>query len=407
MPVYNGKDVYYWMLKTRSSSLDSNPGLKAIGTNAVPYLARALNTPPTFFDRFGWLRDPKVQAACTNLGLSFNWTHPARELRSAAAYSLVAFGFQAEPALAQLHQALTDPTLDDQTRQMVVWSLREIGPPAESLPFLLAAWPLTTNTLFWPVRHDLLLTIASMATNAPARCLPLLLSELKDLNAEMRSVAAFGLGELGPIAHEAVPTMQVLLAGTNLLAQLSAVLALGRITNGLAPVIPLLQEMERGTNARVTAAAALTLWRWGQPASESISILTNLLWQKEAKGSAASYLGEIGPAAKAVVPALLQASQQDIGAWVDQYDRARCALAVLQIDGPDDVAVRELEGALQFRQNPWVRGAVARDLSRLGKLSQPLLPALRRNAHEDSDADVRHAAAIALETIEQASNNGR
>lgn len=71
-----------------------------------------------------------------------------------------------------------------------------------------------------------------MATNAPARCLPLLLSELKDPNAEMRSVAAFGLGDLGPIALEAAPTMRVLLSGTNQLARLSAVLALGRISAG-------------------------------------------------------------------------------------------------------------------------------------------------------------------------------
>jgi hypothetical protein len=42
VPVYQGKDVYEWMLETRSAELESYPGLLAIGTNAVPFLAQAV-----------------------------------------------------------------------------------------------------------------------------------------------------------------------------------------------------------------------------------------------------------------------------------------------------------------------------------------------------------------------------
>ena len=86
---YQGKGVQYWMLQTRSSSLDDNPGLKAIGTNAVLDLAGALQSSTTYFDRYSWLRHPKVQWACTNLGLGVKWTQPGREVRSKAAFSLL------------------------------------------------------------------------------------------------------------------------------------------------------------------------------------------------------------------------------------------------------------------------------------------------------------------------------
>jgi predicted membrane-bound dolichyl-phosphate-mannose-protein mannosyltransferase len=37
VPSHQGKDVYQWMLEQNSSALESNPGLMAIGSNAVPF----------------------------------------------------------------------------------------------------------------------------------------------------------------------------------------------------------------------------------------------------------------------------------------------------------------------------------------------------------------------------------
>ena len=41
----------------------------------------------------------------------------------------------------------------------------------------------------------------------------------------------------------------------------------------------------------------------------------------------------MGPLARESVPALLKASHENIGAWVEMYDRAQCAKAVLRIQG--------------------------------------------------------------------------
>jgi len=178
------------------------------------------------------------------------------------------------------------------------------------------------------------------------------------------------------------------------------------VTNGVPSVLPKLHEMVHGTNARCAAAAAMTLWLWQGPPGESVGVLTNMLTRKESKGIAAGYLGGMSHDALEAVPALLAASQQDIGAWVDRYDRAQCALAAIRIAGTNQIAVNELEAALAFQKNSWVRGAVARDLAQLGPEAVVFIPALRRNL-DDKDLEARHSASDALARIESQNRAAR
>jgi hypothetical protein len=97
VPSHQGKSVYDWMLETRSSALEENPGLSAIGSNAVPYLARALEMRNTPFDRFAFVRHPRMQIAARKLGLGLRWTSPSKKVRGQASYSLLAFSFAARP----------------------------------------------------------------------------------------------------------------------------------------------------------------------------------------------------------------------------------------------------------------------------------------------------------------------
>src|SRR5437868_5006869 len=86
VPSFEGKTVYEWMFETRSSHLASNPGLSAIGSNAVPYLARALTMRKTLYDRYRYLRDPRVQKAFSHLRVGLRWTKPGREIRDRATW---------------------------------------------------------------------------------------------------------------------------------------------------------------------------------------------------------------------------------------------------------------------------------------------------------------------------------
>ena len=391
LPSFQGKTVYEWMFETRSSHLPSNPGLNAIGSNAVPYLARALAMRRTPYDRYRIVRDPRVQKFLKQLGFGFRWTKPGKEIRDRATWSLLALGFEATPALPELHAELLNPEAAD--RQMVIACIAEIGPPPESVPLLVRAWPLTTNEIY-VIRHDLLHTLGHAGTNAFELARPLALQALADPNADVRIVGANALENWGQPAPEAVQQLVSLLSSTNCLLAAAAAGALGRVTNRAEAAIPALRVLLSSTNAYARAVAAVTCWRLGGDAEETRLILESLL-RSSHKGTAANYLGSMGLKAQASVPALLRASHQDIGAWVDMYDRALCARAVLRIQGQSPEAVGVLAEALVFKQNPWVRATVADDIGRLGSAAVTLIPALEDALH-DGDREVRHEAANAL-----------
>src|SRR5437762_1733252 len=73
VPSFQGKDVYTLMFEQRSSALDTSPGFMAIGSNAVPFLARALAMDKTLYDKFAWVRQPSFQKYAESHHLGFTW----------------------------------------------------------------------------------------------------------------------------------------------------------------------------------------------------------------------------------------------------------------------------------------------------------------------------------------------
>jgi HEAT repeat protein len=123
------------------------------------------------------------------------------------------------------------------------------------------------------------------------------------------------------------------------------------------------------------------------------------LTSRKARGAAAEYLGEMSAAAKPSVPALLNAAQADLSAWVEMYDRAQCAKALLRIQGESPEAYQLLEQSITSEKNGWIRRTVASEVGKLGALGRPLIPALRKGLN-DPNREVRHQAALALERLE-------
>jgi HEAT repeat protein len=404
VPQFQGKTVYDWMFSLPSSSLDSSPGLTAIGTNALPYLARALATPPTPYDRYGLVRDPRTQKVLKQLGFGPRWTGSSGEIRRKAAFALLAFGFEAGPALPALHAELISPQAAD--RQTVIACLSELGPRPESIPFLIQAWALATNESSG-VRNDLLNTIGHADSNAVPMAMPIILAALDDPQPNVRVVAVNALERWATPVPQALPKLIPLISGTNLWLAAAAGAALGRVTNQADEAVQLLRDLlAKSTNDYCRASVSITLWRLGEDADEARRFLEPLLALKEGRGIAAQYLGEMGSAAKASVPALLRASHADLGAWVDMYDRAQCARAVLRIqrESPEAVAVIEAVMAPDRNANGWIRGTVAEQVGKLGPAATPLLPALRR-ALKDPDRIVRHQAAEALARLTKTGSN--
>jgi HEAT repeat protein len=397
LPEHQGKTVYDWMFESRSSDLDTNPGLKAIGSNAVPYLARALAMRNTPYDRYRWVRHPVAQYVLTNAGFGLRWTRPSRDVRYAATWSLLEFSFEATPALPELYAELAKPDAAD--RQMVIACISDAGPPDESIPRLVQAWPLCTNDSY-NVRHDLLHTLGTAGSNAAALALPIAIKALDDSIPDVRVAAADALYCWGAPAPEAIPKLLSFISGTNVQLAVASAAALGRITNRADDAIPLIRELlARSTNDYGRAVVAVTLWRLGGHSEECRELLESLLNTQTGRGAAAKYLGEMGDAARLSIPALLRASHADLEAWVDMHDRAHCAMAVLRIGGQSAEAIGVLEEALAYSRNRWVRGTVAEEIGAMGSLAVPLIPALRRTA-QDPDREVRHEAAKALARLE-------
>ena len=396
VPSHQGKSVYYWMMETRGSALESNPGLLAIGSNAVPYIAEVLATERTKYDQYAWVRSPAFQQWATRSHLGYTWTKPAQEVQRWAAWSLFAFGFEAKHALPQIHADLLRPR--NEHRHELISCLGEMGCPAESIPWLVKAYPLTTNEP-GNIRHDLLHLLGQGGTNAAKLAMPLVIEALNDRKADVGSMAAQTLSHWGQPAPQAIPSLLSLLNGTNDQGRMSAASALGRITNRCDEALPGVRRLLDSTNDYTRAVAVMTLWRLGGDTEETRRILEGLLLTKRAKGVAASFLGQMGQQARTSVPALLKASQESGGRWVEMYDRAQCAKAVLRIQGESLEAYAVLEEALTTESNSWVRATMAGEVGKLGALAKPLLPALRKATH-DSKRDVRYEAEQALKRLE-------
>jgi HEAT repeat protein len=396
VPSHKGKDVYEWMLEQNSSALENNPGLTAIGSSAVPFLAHALRTERTMYDRFKWVQKGWFQKFAKKRNLNLTWRNPAETVRHKAAWSLLAFGFESKPALPELHAELLRATNTD--RQTIVRCLSEVGPVPESIPWLVKAFPLTTKETY-VVRHDLIHTLGSGGTNAARMAMPLVIGSLSDPQLEVRSMAAHTLARWAQPAPEAIPPLLFLLNGTNENAAMSAAMALGRITNHCDEAVAGLERLTGSPNDFTRAVAAITAWRLGGDAEQTRKTLEGLLTSRKARGAAAQYLGEMSAAAKPSVPALLNAAQADLSAWVEMYDRAQCAKAVLRIQGESPEAYQLLEQSITSEKNGWIRGTVASEVGKLGALGRPLIPALRK-ALNDPNREVRHQAALALERLE-------
>jgi HEAT repeat protein len=383
------------MFAQKSSAIESSAGFMVIGSNAVPFLAHALRIERTKYDRFAWVRSPTFQRFATRFHLGFTWRKPATEVRRSAVWSLLAFSFEARPALPDLHAELLRAR--DTERQTVVHCLSELGPLPESVPWLVKAFPLTANET-WVVRHDLLHTLGNGGSNAARLAMPLAIASLKDPEWEVRSVAAQTLARWAQPAPAAIPELLSMLNSTNEYAAVSAARALSEITNHCAEALAGVLRLLDSTNDYARAVGAVTLWRLGGKTEETRRILEGLLRSTRAKGIAAASLGQMGWSAQASVAELLKASQEVIGTWVEMYDRAQCAKAVLRIQGESREAYAILEEAITTEKNTWVRRTMAGEIGHLGELARPLVPALRR-ALNDPNRDVRHDAGLALERL--------
>jgi HEAT repeat protein len=177
--------------------------------------------------------------------------------RSAAISVLAKIGPEAKDALPTLVGLLKDKNEDSGSRQRIAWVLTKIGPPS----------------------------------------IPIFMELLKDRSEQTRSIAMWGLGEIGPEAGTAVAAIAESLKEKNATVRLAAVIALGKIGPKARTAGPAMIEVLKDKDALLRWAAIQALQQIGLEAASSIQALTALLADdnREVREAAAAALGTRKP----------------------------------------------------------------------------------------------------------------
>ncbi|MDB6067363.1 MAG: repeat-containing protein [Pedosphaera sp.] len=318
-PEYAGKPLSDWFRQyyrnaspSGSRSLEPLPNLeagdaiKAIGTNALPYLVKEA------------LSEERDTAMRTNFFLILrviprSWGLPgfvSREtIHLEAANAICQIKPPAGIILPQLEAALNGTNI--QSHLMALYILGGIGENGgDALPYLVSA--------------------------------------LRETNGSLVGVAANSAGKLGTRARGVVPMLLTTLqAGkTGYLESSEVARVLGCIGPDAAPAIPRLKELS--VKARSTG-----LWPWYAKAlcqidagqTEALDSLVEVLRDKKARAAYASRiqsLGEIGPNARAAIPVLVECVGE-----TDELVWPVAARALARIGAPKSMFVPQVEEKLK------------------------------------------------------------
>jgi HEAT repeat protein len=412
---YSGSSLGY---ETDSAGLRSGPSpvahaLAAIGEASVPVLVRTL-------------RDG-----------------PSENSREEAAFALELLGPQARSAVSALIEAIQDKDLF--VRRRAAKALGRIGPEAkEAVPFLEAALGDEHNyqhtllaleklegkgrkllqTAIREKRHSEVAFLSELGIKADG-AVPSLIEALKANDYDVRVEAFSGLGRNGPAAAQAVPAMIDYLKSKRGV-DCSEAFELSRIGDAARPAIRLMFELVGSSSPEDLGDVARACVQIDPYGVESVAPLVEATGKGNLPTSVAieihNALGEIGPAAAAAVPALLESLKRGREAMTkrskdpnefeepnDSGYKLRWAVASAlealgRIGPPAAAAVPTLVGALQS-DDGWARLEAIKALGEIGAASVAAVPRLldvvarHRGASKSADLIERRAAVQALGRI--------
>jgi HEAT repeat protein len=203
--------------------------------------------------------------------------------KAIAAQALGSIGPQTKEVIPELLRALNAPGDENyELREGAAWALGRIGPPAAAaVPALIKA-----------VRedHDYL---------------------------SVRDEAIEALGKIGKKAEKALPEiLRVLDSSPSEFQRRSAATAVGRIAIANPLVVETLRKALKDADEDVRIAAVCSLWQLSKVTEQDILVLVSFLNETTVdrvleRADAMRVLADIGPKAKAAVPALLRVLKDD------------------------------------------------------------------------------------------------
>jgi HEAT repeat protein len=295
-------------------------------------------------------------------------------------------GLLGPQAIQTLGNLATEPNADESNVDTTVTSLVAIGP--KSAPALVAMW---SQTPFLAIKDRIDSELRDMGTDAVRPLISATTAENSENHLFWFKVLDRNWELRDPRGNEVFDSLRQILdhvrelQDSNQKVRFSAALALGNIGPAAKDSVPALIDALKSNAGGLRQTAASALEKIGPAA---VPALIDALKGKdeELRQVAALALGNIGPAAKDSVPAL-------IGAVKDKEGKVRMAAAdALYKMGP--AAVPALLDALKGKDEE-VRQAAAAVLGKIGAAAKDSVPALI-DALKGKDEELRQAAAAGL-----------
>jgi HEAT repeat protein len=244
-------------------------------------------------EALGRIGEPAVPALITQL------RDKDPDIRKNAAWALRKMGPRAQAAVPALCEMSKDNNAD--LRRFAVAALGKIGPAASgAVPALIARLQDPDGV----IRRYASWSLGCIGR--PAKdAVPALIAMLKDKEKEARESATWALGKIGLDAKAAVPAL-IKTAKKDRDHGLAAE-ALGRIGADARAAVPTLVELLDQSSAEARIRIALAHWRITGHEETAVKVLTAALTDEQSavRCDAADALGEMGPKARAAVPALI------------------------------------------------------------------------------------------------------
>ncbi len=324
---------------------------------------------------------------------------------------------QGKAAVPGLIEALKD----DEAAQYACLVAASIGPDAaEAAPALVER--LEVEKRPW-VRQQVVMALGAVGSEA---AVPALVKELNDAQEATRVGAAYGLGRIGPAAvsgesalakslaspdpvlkvvsawalakvkpedpaakEQAVTVLAESLTSKDPLARVAAFRGLADLRPGPAKVLPIVRQQLASEDPETVSESLRMLAEMGEPA---VPALIEALKLPQGRALAAAILADIGPPARAAVPALIEIARTD----KNSAAKVEAFMAMGTIGHAE--AGAPVATAALADPNEKVVIAACFALAQMGPAARDAAPTLRKLAESHDDA-IREEAGKALKAV--------
>jgi hypothetical protein len=341
LPVYGGKTFYQWATELQKAQANySDPkrwetveatsaAIRAIGTNALPFVMADLRAQPSLKERLlAWLAPRAKFLKLKPLSASDRWVRGIRalevlgplakgnlpELVTMASLStgysegaLMAIGPDAIPAFTNLLAVSTFPRTGNLIGAFAnsVYADR-IKPEqaAVTLPYLVKVFQSADSHGRWYAASAL-----GAVHQDPDLCVPLLFSGLNDTNSSVRESCVQSLGAFGEAASKHAEKLAQAFDGADALTRRAICSTLGNFRSAGAGSVPVLVRAVRDRDESVRVAAVVSLGQLTTAPEVSVPALSEGVHDSSrvVRIMAAQSLGSFGLQASNAIPILERA----------------------------------------------------------------------------------------------------